>query len=366
MNQQRHNIGIYGVGAFLPEQIRHNDFWPASAIKKWPEHTGANVDRAATGHVEEETDGARIVLSCMAEHRGDVFRGARERRVMAEHMRTSDMEIAAGKEALSNAGTAPEEIDLLLTSTNVPDHQMVMNSPRVHHELGLARGCFSLQVDAVCNGFLMQLELARTMIAAGRAKKALLVQSAATSRFMNVEDPMSAWFGDAATAVVVGPVGEGYGILGARHETDGRFLDGPVAGVPGANWYEGQVRTFVKDEARARSLLMVTLNQSKVLINGALQEAGFSAPDVDFYAAHQGFAWLRKATQKLSRLSNARTVDTFPFAASVLGCNIPLVLAAGTREGLLKDGDLVASFSGATGAVLSAMVFRWGRGGRAN
>ncbi len=356
------NIGIYGIGAFLPTTVRHNDYWPESAIKKWPEHTGANVDRGSTGHVEEATDGARLVLACMAEHRGDPFRGARERRVMDTNMRTSDMEIAAAKEAVANAQIDPASIDLLLTSTNVPDHLMVMNSPRVHKELNLPRNCFSLQVDAVCNGFLMQLELARTMIAAGRAKNALLVQSAATSRFMNVDDPMSAWFGDAATAVVVGPVADDFGLLGARHETDGRFLDGPVAGVPGANWYEGQVRTFVKDEGRARSLLMVTLNQSKTLIHGALEEAGFAPDDVDFYAAHQGFAWLRKATQKLSRLSNAKTVDTFPFAASVLGCNIPLVLSVGSREGLLKDGDLVASFSGATGAVLSAMVLRWGRG----
>lgn len=68
------------------------------------------------------------------------------------------------------------------------------------------------------------------MIQAGRAKVALLIQSSGTTRLMSPEDPMSAWFGDGATAVIVGAVEPGFGLLGQSHETHGEYYEGLCAG----------------------------------------------------------------------------------------------------------------------------------------
>jgi len=107
-------------------------------------------------------------------------------------------------------------------------------------------------------------------------------------------------------------------------------------------------------------LLLETIHRSHVLIADALREAQLAPDDIDFYAAHQGFAWLRSVTQKLARLSRARWIDSFPWAASVLGANIPLIMGTAEREGLLKPGDRVATFGGAAGSILSSVVLRWG------
>jgi 3-oxoacyl-[acyl-carrier-protein] synthase III len=54
-------------------------------------------------------------------------------------------------------------------------------------------------------------------------------------------------------------------------------------------------------------------------------------------------------------IPRARRVDTFPWAASVAGSNLPLVLATGERAGDLRPGDLVLAFSGAVGQTIGAM-----------
>jgi 3-oxoacyl-[acyl-carrier-protein] synthase III len=207
---------------------------------------------------------------------------------------------------------------------------------------------------------MQQLALAEQMIAGGAARHALLVQSAATTRYMRTEDPMSAWFGDGATAVVVGPVREGFGILGRCHETHGVYYEGLVCGIPDKRWHEGSAHAYIVRPELSRRLLLETVERSAAVVGAALAEAGFAQKDVDFYASHQGFAWLRKVTQTLTGLDHAKTLDTFPWAGSMLGSNIPLVLSVAEHEGVLAAGDLVASFSGAAGATLASLVFRWG------
>lgn len=355
-------VGIWSVGVHLPEQIRENDWWSDDVVSRWREKADAKLDRAADADHELATDGARLVLKHMSRYRDDVFRGARQRRILADAQSTTDIELLAARKALASAEVAPGEVDLLLSSTTLPDVLLVPNACRLHERLGLPARCFSLQTEGVCNAFLMQLALAEQMIRGGQARVALLVQSSGTSRLVRPEDPLSAWFGDAATAVVVGKVADGYGLLGRRHETYGEYYDGLKCGRPDGRWYDGAPVSYIDQASNSRSMLLSTMHRSRQVIHDALAEAGTSPEQVDFYASHQGFAWFRAMTQEHAGLVNARTVDTFEWTTSVLGCNIPLVLHVGEKEGLLRPGDLVASFAGAAGAVISAFAYRWGRG----
>lgn len=356
------SVGIWGIGTYLPEEVRTNDWWPADVVARWRERVSGKLDRPADHSAELATEGGRLVLEAMAKLRDDPFKGSRERRVMPASMQTSDMELLAAKDAIARAGVDPASIDLVLSTTSVPDYLMVPNACRTHEALGLSRRCFSLQTEGVCNAFHMQLDLAAAMIAAGRARVALLIQSSATTRLMKPEDPMSAWFGDGATAEVVGPVADGFGVLARAHETHGQYYEGLVLGAPGRRWYEDAVHAYIVRPELSRSLLLETIHRSKTLLQDALRESGHAAEDVDFYAAHQGFAWLRDVTQRLAGLDRAKSIDTFPWLASMLGANIPMVLSVAEREGVLTPGQLVATYGGAAGSILSSFVLRWGRG----
>ena len=53
------------------------------------------------------------------------------------------------------------------------------------------------------------------------------------------------------------------------------------------------------------------------------------------------------------------TLSTFSWTGSLLGANLPTILATAARESVLEAGDLVLSFTGGTGVTYSAMLCRW-------
>jgi 3-oxoacyl-[acyl-carrier-protein] synthase-3 len=354
--------GILGVGVYLPPEIRKNDWWPEHLIRQWVEKERSNLARGAQDSEDPPTEGAMRTLMAMRQFAGDPFKGAMERRVMPEDMLPSDMEVAAAEEALRKAGVNRGDIDLLLVYSQVPDYLFTLNAPLLHQRLGLSPKCFSLTTDASCNSLLMQMTLAEQMILGGRARCALLVQSTAVTRLMRPEDHFSVWFGDGASALVVGPVSAGKGILGTAHFTEGSLHQALVGGVPGKRWYAGgEITGYVADWRCARNMLLLIADNAKESVDAALADAKLGPGDVDFYATHQSTYWFRKVTQEYIGLHKAKSFDSFEWTGSVSAVNIPIMLSFGEKEGLLKDGDVVAMHNGGSGIVYAGIILRWGR-----
>lgn len=357
------HAGIWSVGTYLPPIVRTNDYWPASIVAEWKARQQRNITRAA-GEDDGKLDaGALMIAKHMMRFKDDPFEGVRERRIMPEDMRSSDMELAAAKDAIARAGIEPGQVDMLLCQTTTPDWLHVPTAVRLHHELGLPAHCHTLQTDGMCNAFMQQLIMADAMIRTGQIKIAVIVQACAMNRFLQQEDQFSAWFGDGATAVVVGQVAEGHGILAVRHATDGSVYGGCVTGVPGKRWYdEGKTVIYLESARGARNQFLRIGDTAKPLMEQALGVAKLTTADVDFLACHQASAWLPPAVAEQTGLEHARRVDTFPWAASLSGANLPLVMSAAEKDAMLRAGDVVAMYSGAAGMTASAMLFRWGRG----
>src|SRR5690606_22529986 len=72
--------GILGIGVYLPETVRRNDWWPAHVVAKWKEKALHRVDNVPI----PRTPGVEAALAAMNELREDPFNGAVERRVMAD------------------------------------------------------------------------------------------------------------------------------------------------------------------------------------------------------------------------------------------------------------------------------------------
>jgi 3-oxoacyl-[acyl-carrier-protein] synthase-3 len=354
------SIGILGLGTYLPPTVRTNDWWPKAVVDDWRSRQARRFT-----NLSDMTDlgpGAKLVLEHTARVADDPFEGARERRVIDDQMTGTDMGIAAAKDAFARAGIGPADVDFLLVQSMVPDYHNTPDGCRIHRELGIKPSCFTATIDASCSGFLTQLTVAQGLITAGIGRVGLLVQCAPMSRILRASDPWSAAFGDAATAVVVGPVTEGRGILAQAHGTDGRFHGGLVTGVPGARWHdEGAAYMYVEDNDRARGMVMSIPDAVKTMIESSLKSAGIAKEDVNFLAAHQATIWFGELVQAHVGLPNAKRVNTFPWTTSLSGCNLPFVMAIAEREGLLNEGDAVVMFSGATGMTAGALVCRWGR-----
>jgi 3-oxoacyl-[acyl-carrier-protein] synthase-3 len=354
------NAGIWGLGTYLPPTVRKNDWWPTDVVDSWRARLAkrfTNLDG-----IENLAPGAKLVLEATARYANDPFEGAVERRVVDDDMPSTDMGVHAARDAMAHAQVTAADIDFLLVQSMVPDYHNTPDGCRIHRELGIRPSCFTATIDASCSGFLTQLTVAQGLIASGIGKVGLLVQCAPMSRILRQGDPWSAAFGDAATAVIVGPVAAGRGILGQSHGTDGRFHGGLVTGVPGARWHDrGEAYMYVEDHDRARGMVMAIPDAVKTMLEESLTTAGIEKHEVRFLAAHQATIWFGEVIQNYVGFPNARRVNTFPWTTSLSGCNLPMVMAIGEREGMFRDGDVVAMFSGATGMTAGALVCRWGR-----
>ena len=80
------------------------------------------------------TPAMQRTVAALQEYADDPFRGARERRVMADDMTVSEMEANAAREAMEHARIGPDDVDVILSQTPVPD-QLMVNGACVTHRL---------------------------------------------------------------------------------------------------------------------------------------------------------------------------------------------------------------------------------------
>jgi 3-oxoacyl-[acyl-carrier-protein] synthase-3 len=363
-------MGILGIGTCLPVTVCTNEWWPRGVVRRWQEHyhlqSAEQSAQAEAGQVAScgPSRGQARVVAAIAALGNDPFQGSRERRVLHDDVAPSEMEAQACERALANAGIPPGSIDFLLGFSAVPDHLGVPNVCTVHRRLGLPERCLSLTTEASFNAFSVQMELAVGLVRSKLYRYGLIYQSSALTRLIRMDAHYAPWFGDGATAVVVGPAAGGFGLLASEHRTDGSLAEAMVTGIPGRRWHDGgRIWWSPRDRAAARALFADVADRAAQVVHVAMEAAGVTADQVGFYAAHQPTAWFRQVTQEHLGLARARALDTFAWAGSLGAANVPLVLGTACDEGLLRDGDVVVTHTGGLGATWSCQVLRWGCAG---
>ncbi|WP_229073685.1 3-oxoacyl-ACP synthase III family protein [Actinoplanes sp. DH11] len=199
-------VGITGVGAHLPEH----------------EVTTAELQHRVA---------ARLPRGLFAR-----LTGIERRRVAGAGEYASTLGLHAARTALKDAGLDPLEIDLLLFASATRD----MVEPATAHIVQAALGsrAHALDVTNACNSFVNGIDLARSMILAGRARRALVVTGETPTRAMRLDAGLAEarrsfagyTFGDAGAAVVLEPVERG-GILDIDTETHSEHWT--AGGIPG-------------------------------------------------------------------------------------------------------------------------------------
>ena len=125
---------------------------------------------------------------------------------------TSDLALAAAKEALKRAGRKPEDVDLVILGTTSPDYIAPNTAVVLQHKLG-AKNAGTFDVDCACAAFPAQVAIAAGLIATNAAMKTVLVVGVdMIHRLSDPTDPGCFLWGDGAGAAVM-EAGDQEGLL---------------------------------------------------------------------------------------------------------------------------------------------------------
>ncbi len=318
---------VSGVGARLPERIVTND------------ELSERVDTSDTW-IRERT-------------------GIRQRHIAAEGELTSDLAVAAARQALERAGRRPEDVDLLLVATSTPDHTFPATATAVQRKLGIGPA-MAFDMQAVCAGYVYALTMAEALLRCGRARRALVIGAETFSRILDWEDRATCvLFGDGAGALLLeAEEGTGTmldrGILAATLSADGRHYEHLyVDGGPSSTGTVGHLRMNGREVFRHAVAVLVSSARR------ACADLGITPAEIDWFVPHQANRRIIEAVARRLEIPAERVVMTVDRHANTSAASIPLALESAWSEGRLRPGDLVLASAIGGGFAWGSLLLRW-------
>jgi 3-oxoacyl-[acyl-carrier-protein] synthase-3 len=281
--------------------------------------------------------------------------GIRQRHIAADDEQTSDLALAASRQALESAGIAAADVDLIVLATTTPDAIFPSSACALQAKLG-AHGGAAFDVQAVCSGFVYALAIADRMLASGMARNALVVGAEIYSRILDWSDRGTCvLFGDGAGAVVLVPSREP-GILSAHLHADGRYRD--ILCVPG-QVHNGKVtgRPFLHMDGPG--VFKFAVRVLAEVGHEALEANRMHAEQVDWLVPHQANLRIMNATAHKLGIPESRVVSTVDVHANTSAASIPLAIDVAVRDGRIRAGQHLLLLGVGGGFTWGSVLVRW-------
>lgn len=290
--------------------------------------------------------------------------GIRERRWMTPDQTTSDLVVEASRRALERAGVKPEELDLIILSTDTPDYLSPSTSVVVQHKLGAVNaGCWD--VNSACAGWVTALDQgARYMMTDPTIRYILVAGGYGMSRFLDLGDKKTAnLFADGAGAVVLG-AGSEPGFLASHFLARGDFHDalGIYTGGAFRPCTPENLEKYGPPRVQFVKKFPKTFNTEywPRLIQGALDKAGLTVDDVSLFLFTQ--LNLRTIELMMDLLGQPMekthwVMDKWGYTGSpCVAMALDDVIAQGRG---LRPGDIIVFCASGGGITMAASVWRW-------
>ena len=223
----------------------------------------------------------------------------------------------------------------------------------------------AFDLSAACSGFVYAMSVGSQFIQSGMYKKVLIVAAESLSKITNWEDRNTCvLFGDGAGAAVLGPVEEGYGILGVELGADGsgaEFLHMPAGG----SLYPATLET-VKNKMHYIHMNGNEVFKFAIKIMGeaaykALEDAGLDTKDVDCLIPHQANIRIIKSAAKRLHLPMDKVFVNVNKYGNTSAASIPIALAEAVKERHFKKGDIIVLVGFGAGLTWASCVLKWSK-----
>jgi 3-oxoacyl-[acyl-carrier-protein] synthase-3 len=263
--------------------------------------------------------------------------GIVQRHIADKSQASSDLALAASRNALQAAGIAAGDIDLIVVATSTPDYVFPSTACLLQAKLGV-KGSAAFDVQAVCSGFVYGIATADAMIKSGTYRKALVVGAEVFSRILDWNDRGTCvLFGDGAGAVVLAADSRP-GVHASILRADGSYAG--ILSVPG-NVCGGAIlgTPFLKMDGQAVFKFAVRVLEESA--RETVAAAKMSLEEVDWLIPHQANVRILEATVRKLGLARDKLVVTVDHHGNTSAASVPLALDEFVRAGKIRAGDRV-------------------------
>lgn len=314
---------ICGTGSFVPPHILDND-----AIAKFVDTSDVWI-RERTGV---------------------------ERRHIVEEETTVSMAVEAGRRALADAKTAPEELDMILVATISPNVVLPCVACEVQKHLQAVNAvCFDL--NAACSGFIFAYNTAMCYLNSGMCKTILIIGSESLSALTNWQDRGTCiLFGDGAGAAVI-KAEEGRMYQAAAHSEGAKGEALTCMSRNGKVWEQCPEAGYMQMDGR--SVFQFAVRKVPEAIDEVLTRNGLQREEIDYFILHQANKRIVESVAKRMGIG----MEKFPMNLQEYGntssASIPILLDELRRNGTLKPGKKLVLAGFGAGLSWGASIVEW-------
>ncbi|OIR13581.1 3-oxoacyl-[acyl-carrier-protein] synthase 3 [mine drainage metagenome] len=325
-------VCIAGVGYAVPKNVMSN----CEILKKFPDRT------------EEEI----IKLT-----------GIRERRYASEDESATDLAAIAANHALRQAGIEAKDLDGVIMATIIPDQPVPSMASRLAQRLGVHHP-LAFDLNAACAGWLYALEVGRSFIRTGTAKRVLVVTAELLSRITNPRDKETAFlFGDGAGAAVLTDAPNGHRLHRMALSGDAdlytaiqRTGGGALKPVPQASGCDLDHFYLQMNGAAVFKAAVVAFGNE---IEDTLKRHNLKPEDINWIVPHQANERILKAVSKRVGIPYEKFIVTIAKYGNTSAASVSMALGYAAEEGVFSAGDKIIFCSVGAGLTFAGGLLIW-------
>jgi 3-oxoacyl-[acyl-carrier-protein] synthase III len=261
-----------------------------------------------------------------------------------------------------------ENVDVLITHTQVPDMAFYGGGGGIAHRLGLRPSWVLDLHNGGCAAFVLGLKVARQLLVSGEGRTALIAvaQNAAGQVFDQPgvrRKAQSSVPGDGAAVGLVAVSGESP-ILDIECRTYGEYAgEMTLTSDPPRKWWaagDGEFSIGFTETKIAKVLARGNRQVPEVAL-AVCDRIGVRSKDIDLLVTNQPNRVFLRNWREALEVPKERHLDTFDECGNLFGAGIPINLEAAISDGRVSAGGVVmmAAFAHA-GDFAGAAAVRWG------
>jgi 3-oxoacyl-[acyl-carrier-protein] synthase III len=309
----------------------------------------------------------------------ELMSGIRERRFWDEGTLPSTVSAKAAEKAIEKAGIARESLQCLIHASVSRDCLEPATATMVHKALSLPSQAIAFDVSNACLGFMNGLMLLANMIELNQVQSGIIVCGEHAGPLVEttigqiLNDPVptreklkyafaSLTIGSGAAAVILTHAGHsktGHRLAGGMWRTDSRYnhlcRGGTSCGNQTADWGDQTITMATASEM----LLQEGCRLAHETWLDTKRQLGWGNADVDRFFCHQVGTAHRRTLYNLLEIDLRKDYSTFDYLGNMGSASLPVTMAIGANEGILKAGHKVGMLGIGSGIVCAMLGVTW-------